>query len=294
MKKIKLLIILLILLLPLTSYASTNTCPRDKNNLNIPDKIDYNSSMDDNILSTPCVDANEKIYDFADLLTEEEETNLYDVVTNFIKETNLDLVIVTINNNPKQSAREYADDFFDYNDFSMNGLTFLIDMDNRDYYISTTGEAMLYYNDERIDNILDSSYNNMLDANYNEAILSFINKTTYYYNLGIINTKYIITNDGKIVRKTPWLLLILISLIPTILITLQLALRNKKVKLSNTADDYLKDSKIMITKREDKLINSHTSSVYIPPVSSSNDGNSSGGFHTGSSGTSHGGGGRHF
>lgn len=298
MRKLKLFIILIIsLLIPLTTYASTNTCTRDKNNLNIPNKIDYNSNMDDNILSTPCVNATEKVYDFAELLTQEEENMLYEEITEFINNKSLDLAVVTINNNPKGSVEKYADDFFDYNDFSMDGLVFLIDMSTREFYISTAGKAMLYYDDYRIERLLDAAFTNMHNENYQEAIISFINEAKYYYDDGIVNTQYTITKDGKIVRKTPWIIFIIISLIPTIIITLQLALRNKKVSLATNADNYLGTNKINITKSEDKLIDSHTSSIYIPPVESSSNGgghSSGGSFHSGSSGMSHGGGGRHF
>lgn len=294
MKKIYLIIILTLFMFPLTIRASTNTCTRDENNLNIPDKIKYNTNMKHNILTTPCVDATEKVYDFADLLTDYEEQSLYEIITEFINHTNLDFAIVTINENPKNSPQQYADDFYDYNAFTPDGLVFLIDMSIREFYISTTGQAILYYDDYRINSLLDTSYNSMHIGDYQEAISLFIKQAQLYYDKGVVNAKYTITENGQIVRKTPWLILILISLIPTIAITLQLALRNKKVKLATNADKYLEEAKVNITKREDRLINSHTTSVYIPPASSSGSGSSGGSFHSGSSGTSHSGGGRRF
>lgn len=293
--KRKIIVILLLILTPISINASTNTCQRDIDNLNIPDKIKYKESMNDSILTTPCVDATEKVYDFADLFTQEEETTIYEKVTSFINNTNLDLAILTLNNNPKETTKEIADDFFDYNDFKEDGLAIVIDMENREFYISTSGKAILYYDDYRIESMLDNAYY-LTDSLYKDAITSTISDSEYYYNQGIINADYEITKDGVVVRKTPWITLIIISLIPTIIITLQLALRNKKIKLATTADEYLEGNKINITKREDQFVNSHTSSIYIPPSESSggSSGRSGGSFHSGSSGRSHGGGGRKF
>ena len=75
MKKIFVLLISLFLLV-LPVYASTNTYSRTTTDLKVPKKIKYKSSMEHNVLLTPSVNANEKIYDFAELLTEEEEKQL--------------------------------------------------------------------------------------------------------------------------------------------------------------------------------------------------------------------------
>jgi uncharacterized protein len=82
----------------------------------------------------PVVDVSQKVYDFADLFNASEEEMLYNRINSFIEMQNLDMVIVTINSNSKDSARAYADDFYDYNNFGKgtkcDGILFLIDMDN--------------------------------------------------------------------------------------------------------------------------------------------------------------------
>ena len=81
---------------------------------------------------TDTVDKSKKIYDFADLLTDEEEKNIYELESKYIKENNLDLVVVTLNNNPylEDSTASYAKDFYTYNDFDDNGIILLIDKSN--------------------------------------------------------------------------------------------------------------------------------------------------------------------
>lgn len=294
MKKIFVLLISLFLLV-LPVYASTNTYSRTTTDLKVPKKIKYKSSMEHNVLLTPSVNANEKIYDFAELLTEEEEKQLYDKVKEFIANTNLDLAIVTINTNVKDSTQEYADDFYDYNDFSIDGLAFVIDMQNRIFYISTAGKAMLYYDDYRIEYILSALDQEMYNHEYFNACNTLISQLTEYYNNGFSDNadKYVVIGT-QIYRKTPYLLLSIIAVVSATIGTLILALRNKKIKLATNSNDYFDNKSFEITKDTKEFISSNTSRVYIPPADSGGGGSSGGGFHSGSSGTSHGGGGHRF
>lgn len=294
MKKLFVLFISFFLLV-LPVYASTNTYSRTTNDLKVPKKIKYKSSMEHNVLLTPSVNANEKIYDFAELLTEEEEKQLYDKVKEFITNTNLDLAIVTINSNVKDSTQEYADDFYDYNDFSIDGLAFVIDMQNRIFYISTAGKAMLYYDDYRIEYILSALDQEMYNHEYFNACNTLISQLTEYYDSGFSDNadKYVIVGT-QIYRKTPYLLLSIIAVVSATIGTLILALRNKKVKLASNSNDYFDNKAFEITKDTKELISSNTSRIYIPPTDSGGGGSSGGGFHSGSSGASHGGGGHRF
>ena len=294
MKKIFVLFISLFLLV-LPVYASTNTYSRTTTDLKVPKKIKYKSSMEHNVLLTPSVNANEKIYDFAELLTEEEEKQLYDKVKEFIANTNLDLAIVTINTNVKDSTQEYADDFYDYNDFSIDGLAFVIDMQNRIFYISTAGKAMLYYDDYRIEYILSALDQEMYNHEYFNACNTLISQLTEYYNHGFSDNadKYVVIGT-QIYRKTPYLLLSIIAVVSATIGTLILALRNKKIKLATNSNDYFDNKSFEITKDNKEFISSNTSRVYIPPADSGGGGSSGGGFHSGSSGASHGGGGHRF
>lgn len=294
MKKIFVLFISLFLLV-LPVYASTNTYSRTTTDLKVPKKIKYKSSMEHNVLLTPSVNANEKIYDFAELLTEEEEKQLYDKVKEFIANTNLDLAIVTINTNVKDSTQEYADDFYDYNDFSIDGLAFVIDMQNRIFYISTAGKAMLYYDDYRIEYILSALDQEMYNHEYFNACNTLISQLTEYYNHGFSDNadKYVVIGT-QIYRKTPYLLLSIIAVVSATIGTLILALRNKKIKLATNSNDYFDNKSFEITKDTKEFISSNTSRVYIPPADSGGGGSSSSGFHSGSSGASHGGGGHRF
>ena len=190
MKKICSLI-LSIIMISTFSLASTTTYERTLDNLQVASDIVVTSSNQNAILTTPKVNEEEKIYDFADLFTDSEEMDLYEKVTSFISDTNLDMAIVTIDYNPKYDAQTYADDFYDYNYFGKgsthDGLLFLIDMHTREMYISTLGQALLMYDDYRIDCILDDIDEEYYsdNTNYYKMFDAYIKTSSYYAQLGI-------------------------------------------------------------------------------------------------------------
>ena len=158
--------------------ASTNTFSRTEDNLLVSSDITVTSQNIDNILNTPAVDASEKVYDFAELLTLSEEEKLYHQVEQFMDSANLDLAIVTISENNKLNAREYADDFYDYNGFGTDsehsGVLFLVDMDTREIYMSTTGKAISLYSDYRIDMTLDAISQEFSNQNYYQTLMPLL------------------------------------------------------------------------------------------------------------------------
>ncbi len=69
----------------------------------------------------------------------------------------LDVVIVTENGLGGKSIRDFADDYFDYNGYGYgkgkDGILLLVDMDSRNYWMSTRGYAIDVFTDARIDYI---------------------------------------------------------------------------------------------------------------------------------------------
>ena len=296
------LILIVFILFNTTVFASTNTYPRTENDLKIDSSIIVTESVKKAALATPKVDASEKVYDFADLLTESEELALYNKIMTFINTYNMDMVIVTIDTNNKRSATSYADDFYDYNDFGIgstfDGLLFLIDMDNREMWISTTGKAIIMFDDYRIDKILDETYKYISTKNYYNCAKAFIEKSSNYASIGIpsSNSDYKIDENGNYVRTEyekyfPIFGIIIFSLIVSSVFIAIACYRHKTIRKATRAKHYLVKDSFKLTESEDRFVTTHTSKVYDPPSSSSGGGSSS---HRSSSGRSHGGGGRRF
>ena len=119
------------------------------------------------------------VVDDANLLSSQEETKLRIDLENFKNEYNMDAVIVTSNNLNGKSQQDYADDYFDYNGYGVgkekSGLLLLIDMENRNIWISTSGEAIKYFTDNRIDNIVEDITSYLKNGDYFGGCNVFIN-----------------------------------------------------------------------------------------------------------------------
>lgn len=300
MKKILNLLLISFIFIISPVYASTNTYERTEDNYRVDSWVNVTDSNRNIILTTPSVDESEKVYDFANLLDENEEKLILNSINEFISKYDMDMVIVTIDSNPRYSAQKFSDDFYDYNSFGKNktrdGVLFLIDMDTRNFYISTTGEAIRLYNDYRINAILDYVEPYIKDENYYEAASSFIQKSAYYANSGIPsgNVNSYINEKGDIVyyKKINYFFSVVGSLIITAIVIAILVNKNKMIKKATNANLYFNKDLAKITEKNDKFLTTHTTSVSL---SSSSGGSGSGSStHSSSSGSSHGGGGRSF
>lgn len=72
----------------------------------------------------------------------------------------------------------------------MDGVAFVIDMDNREIAVVHFGEANRYYTDERVESILDEGFNYMGDAEYADAMEAMIDEAEYYYGQGVPTGQY--------------------------------------------------------------------------------------------------------
>lgn len=242
------------------------------------------------------------VIDNANLMIEDEIIDLNEKANALSEEYKMDIVILTEDNLEGKSTREFADDYFDYNGFGVgsnyDGVLFLIDMENREIYISTTGIAIKYFTDQRVDSILDQSYDNGLsEGDYYGAVLGFLDGAEYYLERGIPSNQYDepedIPKENKLTTVD-----IVISLIGGLGVggIFVLSTRSKyKFRKKANPYSYKSNSIINFHSNQDKLINSFTTHRIIPkPTNTSNSTGGRSTTHRSSSGRSHGGGGRKF
>lgn len=304
MKKLYFLILLVIInLFNINVWASTKVFERTEENLLVPDYIEVTEANKSNIMMTPAVDAKEKVYDFADLFNNTQESELFDKLTNFRKQTNLDIVIVTIDYNNKHNSAKYSDDFYDYNDFGIgddrSGLLFLIDMDIRNIYVTTTGKAINIYTDQRINNILDNVFSYFGNQEYYVGTNKFVDLALNYAKINVDDdSKYVINSDSELVKDRSGLVnVFFVSVIITIIAIVIMANLNNNVAKANSSKSFLNKDTLVVKKINEVFLGSTVSKVRIDNGSSSSGHRSSGrssSTHRSSSGRSHGGGGRRF
>lgn len=89
------------------------------------------------------------IIDQAGLLSDQEIANLESRAVQISQQYGIDTVILTVLSLGGYSAQDYADDYYDYNGFDEDGLIFLLAMNEREWYIGTSGDVndLLSYNE---------------------------------------------------------------------------------------------------------------------------------------------------
>lgn len=307
MKKYLKIIFILLIFLSLKVSASTKIDIRTREDLKVRDWVNKDPYNIENILNTYKVDETEKVYDFADILKEEEENKLFVSISNFIDKTGYDLAVLTIKHNNKYSTKDYADDFYDYNYFGYDennsGLLLVVDMDKREVYISTTGYGIKMYDDKRIDKIIDAGYISLKNGKYYDTFDLMINKTLEYYNEGFPESNKNLVIEGHDVRivippktfKEKLKIGSIIGSLSSFIITLIFYFKSKLSIRVKSLYNYLDDAKNY--REEERFLTSSLTRTKIDYDQHSSGGFHGGGgssFHSSSSGGFHGGGGRSF
>ena len=303
MKRFKYLIAILLFSFSLVVNAEVVTYERTKENYRVPSDIEVNSTNEWNVLNTPSVDQDVKVYDFANLLSDSQEKSLFNSIIRFTNKTGLEAVIATIDDNPGKTVRDEAADFYDYNYFKKNGIIFLIDMEVREYAIVTTGSAMDVYPNTEIDLMLDNVYPYMVNKNYFSACNTFLEDIERYFSVQEDDYYYDETSDSYVKKQSIGSRALNAffgaGIVATVVILIML-FQCRMVRKANSSRSYLVEETKKIDNLGEIKTGSHTSRVRIQTSSGSSGGSyrSGGGSRSssfrGSSGRSHGGGSRRF
>ena len=260
----------------------------------------------------------QKVFDLADLLSDSEETALQDRCIELAYTLEMDIVLLTTDDAEGRSAMQVADDFYDEGGFGYDmpqgdGVLFLIDMDNRDIWISTCGWAISELDDYTIDQMLDNIFPNMPEADYYGAMVSFLDnledykaiKEPYQGQNGYnppkpSNETDFYVDDGhggyEPAYQEPGFnhLLALVAAVVIAIVIVVIMVKGAGGSKSVTAAHYLNHAAVRMNHQADLFVNKTVTVRHIPPPDSGGGGGGGSSSHTSSSGVSHGGGGRSF
>lgn len=253
----------------------------------------------------------QRIFDYSDLFTAEEEEHLEELSSTIGAQVQTDILIVTIDDAKGKTSMEYADDFYDegaygYEESYGTGVFLLIDMDNREAWISTSGDAIDHFSERRIDATLDDIFIYLPEGDYYNSALSFMENVEYYmeslpsssngneYNPDAYSdTDFYYDNQKKeSILKNPWICLGIAVAIGGVIVLIMIS--SAKSKMTAGGRSYVEPGSFSINSRRDTFLRTSTITRKIETNKSSGGGSSGGGRHTSSSGRSHGGGGRKF
>lgn len=221
------------------------------------------------------------VKDFLGYLNEEEVISIQKEIDYIKEEHGLDTVIVITDDVENKSSMAYADDFYDYNGYgvgeSKSGTLLLINMADREVWMSTTGDAISLFSDNRVDKIIDSATKDLSRGKYNETIYEYLENINKYAGYSYLSVVVEFVSNIFF-----WIGVLLLSALIT-----GIYVFNSQYNSTVTKDTYLSGNGFKLINKRDIFIKKV---VNKKPKPKENDSST----HSGSSGRSHGGGGGKF
>lgn len=253
------------------------------------------------------------VADYAGLLTDQEAAELDNWLREYRTELQLDIVIVTTYGTGGKGVQAYANDFYDRNGYgygsSKTGILLLIDMESREWYMSTCGEAICIFTDYALDQLGQEILPWLSDGEYYRAFLAWVSALPSYvkaYQAASPVDGYVAPDEydspygeeiyyyddhgGTSVKPFP--IALVMGLVAALVTILVMRSQMNTAKLQKNAANYLKEGSFRLRRRSDMFLYSRVSRRAKPKNNTSGGGGSS--VHRSSGGVSHGGRGGRF
>ena len=234
------------------------------------------------------------VEDGADLLSDEEESELLNRLETIQSEQNMDVVVVSVHSLQGKSATAFADDFFDYNGYGQNdsrdGILFLISMDERQWAISTSGLGITYFTDAGLDYMTDRFMDDVRSGDYFDAFMEFASLSEKFIVHAKKDSPYDVGHMPKHLNPMVTIVEVIVCFGIAFAYGFYERGKLKTIVQNKAAMDYMVQDEMNLHTRQDHFLNEVITSHVIE--SDTNNGGSSGGgssTHTSSSGSSHGG-----
>ena len=231
-----------------------------------------------------------RLVDEAGLLTQDEAAQLQQQLDEISLRQGVDVVIVTVDSTQGASPMDFADDYFDYHDYGSDGILLLVSMEDRDWWISTTGYGITAITDAGLDYISQEFLYYLSDGEYALAFETFATLCDDFLTQAYAGQPYDSGNLPEEPFDPLWTLIVslAIAFVIALIVTAIMKGQLKSVRFQAKADNYVQPGSMQLTNSRDLFLYTHVSKTERPQ----NTGGSS--THTSSSGRSHGGGGGKF
>lgn len=149
------------------------------------------------LLLLPAVSlAGAPVIDECRLFTDGEIARMEQLIEEIRQKYRMDAVVLTTEKVPdnrssysEEQTMDYADEYFDRNGYGLgqdrDGLLYLIDMNNRVSYLSTSGIMIDYISDNRREELLDAADTYLYQGKYGQAAIALLEKLKGILGKGI-------------------------------------------------------------------------------------------------------------
>ena len=229
------------------------------------------------------------VVDEAGLLTTAQVQQLDALAESIASDSGMDVAILTVNSLNGYSARTFADDYYDSHGYRYDGLILLLAIQDREWYISTSGKAIDAFTDYGLEQLEEKIVPSFSSGDFFRGFHTFLSEAQEYmqaYHCG--NPIDVPARSfGSILTVS---VVIGLAFAGISLLCMRGAMNTKRSQYS--ANEYMKDGSFSMPVRQDIFLYSNVSKMKRPENNGSGKGGSS--VHTSSSGRSHGGGGGKF
>jgi len=171
-----------------------------------------------------------------------------------------------------ETAEKYADNYLrEKVGKNKNGILLLIDMKNRQVYVSTSGNWLYYFNDSRKKHLVDDNElpHYLSAGNYDQAASLFLTEIKSYYDEGLSSKDYLVDEKtGKVTRiksisPAEALIAVILALAVAVAFVF-ITIGRYQLRLGTWTYPFRKNGKLKLTHQEDQLVNSFVTTRIIP------------------------------
>lgn len=247
----------------------------------------------------------ELVVDNADILTDAEESSLNAKLTALQSAYGMDFIALTTSSTDGKTWRDYADDYYDNNGYSKDGILMLVNMEegNRGYIFSTAGKGIEYFTDYGLNEMEDNVYDYLASGNYAGAFDQYVSDADRLCAMAVNGEVYDVpgydNNNANEKRgigiPTAVIAALIIGALIALIVVSVMKSKHKSVRAKQEATNYMIPGSLNITNSKDTFLYVNVTHVPIPQNNNRGPGGGGSSVHISSGGISHGGsGGRGF
>ena len=209
------------------------------------------------------------IYDEADLLSSEEETQIAEKLSKIGEQFDAQIVIMTVPTSDG-SIDTFVEDVYDSMNMgygeNQNGVLLLVCMDSREYRILSNGYAGEAIGIDQIDAISEAIVSDLSDGDYADAFITFADNCAYYLD-GYLNGYPFNAGKNLVVA-------LIIGVVAGVIVAFILKKQLKSVRQQKQANVYIKSGSMQITASRDLFLYREVSKTKKASTNSSGSGSS--------------------
>ena len=225
--------------------------------------------------AVPAYAAEQRVFDYADLLSEEEEQEVQMWAAEMQQVWNMDLAFLTTDDTEGKSVQQYGSDFYVEQDLGLgenyDGVIFVLDMGGREGQIITCGKAIDIYTDYYIDVMWDDMVGFLSDGEYFQAFFTLYVDLHHYaaeYEKYQADPDAYLSDYSKEQKAKSILTSAAISAVFALLVAAVsvsgMKKSHKNVKPFTDGRAYLKENGYHLSVNRDSFATTHTTMMPIP------------------------------